>query len=271
MLLSSGPDYFILVDVLVNLRQPLDQAGETILTPDEAAQIRACGVEARAGQWRCPRLPKSVVGTLWALSHLAEDDEPATRPVPWREKRAAIRHVSIDPLGKADRQFLGRLRLRPLAKRWLQQTISRDCPARMFNHMRKQFARQDYLVLHKGLYSLTPKGAAAIEFEDIYLRSTFRAQGWVEFFGIGGASIGKTGGTFLYRKYSIRARLGFTEQPAYRVALVSIALLTRVYPPHASDSFVIPCAGLEGALLEAVRRLADLPENAGLCRRVRIR
>jgi hypothetical protein len=58
MLLSSGPDYFILVDVLVNLRQPLDQAGETILTPDEAAQIRACGVEARAGQWRCPRLPK---------------------------------------------------------------------------------------------------------------------------------------------------------------------------------------------------------------------
>jgi hypothetical protein len=64
----SGPDYPALVDILLNLCQPLDSAGETILTSDEAAKIRACGVEARAGKWYCPLLPRSVVGPYWRLS-----------------------------------------------------------------------------------------------------------------------------------------------------------------------------------------------------------
>jgi hypothetical protein len=68
------PDYPALVDVLLNLSQSPDWAGVTFLTPDEAAQIRACGVDASAGWWRCPRLPKSVVGTFWKLSHLSEED-----------------------------------------------------------------------------------------------------------------------------------------------------------------------------------------------------
>lgn len=188
-------------------------------------------------------------------------------------KREAVRaFADFHTLGKYDRQFLGRLRLRPLAKRLLQQTLGRDCPARMFNHKRKQLARQGYLVLDKGIYCLTHKGAAAVEFEDVSLRSTSFAQGYVEFFAIGGASVGKTvRESFLYRKYSISVKLGSTEQPGRYVALVSTELLTRVYPAPAGGTFVIPCAGLEGALREAVRRLAALPENAGLCRRVRVR
>jgi hypothetical protein len=188
-------------------------------------------------------------------------------------KREAVRVCAdFHRLGKCDRQFLGRLRLRPLAKRPLQQTIGRDCPAPTFNYKRRQLARQGYLVLHKGIYSLTHKGAAAVEFEDVSLRSASCARGWVEFFGIGSASVGKTvRESFLYRKYSISVKLGSTEQPGRHVALVSTELLTRVYPPRGSDSFVIPCAGLEGPLLEALRRLAALPENAGLCRRVRVR
>jgi len=142
----------------------------------------------------------------------------------------------------------------------------------MFNHKRKQLARQGYLVLHKGIYSLTHKGAAAVEFEDVSLRSASCAQGWVEFFGIGGASGGKAvRETFLYRKYSISAKLGSTEQPGYHVALVSTALLTRAHPLPARVGLVTANAGLEGALFEAVRRLAALPENAGLRRRVRVR
>jgi hypothetical protein len=195
---------------------------------------------------------------------------PPPRPFPRSSPERLL--TPVDPLGKADRQFLGRLRRGPVAKRPLQQTLGRDCPALMFNHKRKQLAKQGYLVLNKGLYSLTPKGAAAIEFEDIYLRSASYARGWVEFFGIGGASVGKTvRESFLYRKYSISVKLGSTDQPGRHVALVSTALLTRAYPPRASDSFVIPNVGLEGALLEALRRLAALPENAGLCRRVRVR
>lgn len=44
-------DPLALVDVLLNLIQPLDLAGETVLTAAEAAQLRSCGVEARAGKW----------------------------------------------------------------------------------------------------------------------------------------------------------------------------------------------------------------------------
>jgi hypothetical protein len=251
-----GPNYPALVDVLLNLRQPLDLAGETILTSDEAAQIRACGVEASPGRWRCPRLPKSVVGTLWKLSHLAEDDGPATYPGSRRTKRGAVRHVSIDPLDKADRQFLGRLRLRPLVRRLLQQTLGRDYPARTFNHKRKQLARQGYLVLHKGLYSLTHKGAAAIAREDVSIsRTAISARGYVEFFGSCG----------VYSKYRIRVR-GGVDSPI----LVGAEPLTPASPRLESNTFLVWNHVLvEAAFLEAVQRLEALPGNVGLCRRVR--
>jgi hypothetical protein len=128
MLLSSDPNYSALVDVLLNLRQPLDCAGETILTSDEAAKIRACGIEARAGKWYCPPLPANVVGTVWRLSHLSEEIDPATRPVPWREKRAAIRRVAIDPLTMFDRRLIRRLQNAPgqrLDRRALKRTYWR--------------------------------------------------------------------------------------------------------------------------------------------------
>jgi hypothetical protein len=118
-----------LVDVLLNLRQPLDRAGETILTYDEAAEIRACGIEARAGQWCCPPLPASVVGTIWMLSHLSDDIDPTTRPVPWREKRAGVRHVPpLDPLSRFDRRLIERLQNAPgqrLDRRALKRTYWR--------------------------------------------------------------------------------------------------------------------------------------------------
>jgi hypothetical protein len=126
---SSAPDYPALIDALLNLCTPLDCAGETILTPDEAAQIRACGIEARAGKWYCPALPASIVGTVWMLSHLSDDIDPATRPIPWREKRAAIRHVSpIVRLSKFERRLIERLENAPgqcLDRRALKRTYWR--------------------------------------------------------------------------------------------------------------------------------------------------
>src|SRR2546428_8251400 len=69
---GRGPDYPALIPILQNLRQPLDlESGETILTSSEAAKIRACGIEARAGLWRCPLLPDDLVWflpVLWMLS-----------------------------------------------------------------------------------------------------------------------------------------------------------------------------------------------------------
>jgi hypothetical protein len=125
---NSRFDPYALVDVLLNLRQPLDWAGETVLTSEEAAKIGACGVEARAGKWYCPTLPHSIVGTLWALRHLSDEIDPATRPVPWREKRAAIHRVSIDPLSKFDRRVIRRLqkaRGQRLDRRALKRTYWR--------------------------------------------------------------------------------------------------------------------------------------------------
>jgi hypothetical protein len=125
---TSGPDHPALVDVLLNLGQPLDRAGETVLTSEEAAKIRACGIEARAGEWYCPALPHSVVGTLWALRYLSAEIDPAMRPVPWREKRAAICHVSVDPLSRFDRRVIRRLpkaRGQRLDRRALKRTYWR--------------------------------------------------------------------------------------------------------------------------------------------------
>jgi hypothetical protein len=276
---SSGPDWPALVDILLNLIQPPDGAGQTFLTFDESARICACGIEASPGWWRCPGLPMSVAGTVWRLSHLAVDDELATQLVTSRMKRAAVRSCTpIDPLNKFDRRFLLRLRRGPLPKRLLQQTLGRDYPARMFNHNCKRLAKEGYLALHDGLYSLTHKGAAAIADADLSInKSAYFARGFVEFFGVGGIggdSRGKTfGATLLYRKYSITVKLGSSmDQPAYHAALVSTALLTPGNQASSIGSFVVWNVGLKAAeagFLEAVHRLAALPENVGLCCRVR--
>jgi hypothetical protein len=128
---ASGPTtgYDALIDVLLNLRQPLDQAGETVLTPEEAAQLRACRVEARPGRWFCPTLPRSVVGPYRRLAFLCDDMDPYARPVPWREKRAGVRHVPpLDPLSRFDRRLIERLQNAPgqrLDRRALKRTYWR--------------------------------------------------------------------------------------------------------------------------------------------------
>ena len=48
-----GPDFSALIPILQNLRRPLDpESGKTVFTSSEAAKIRACGIEARAGEAR---------------------------------------------------------------------------------------------------------------------------------------------------------------------------------------------------------------------------
>jgi hypothetical protein len=149
---TRGPNYPALVDVLLNLRQPIDQAGETILTSEEAARIRACGIEARAGKWYCPPLPASVVGTVWGLSYLSEEIDAATRPVTWCEKRAAIRRVSIDPLTKFDRRVIRRLQSAPgqrLDRRALKRTYWRR-GARFVDRTIDRLLTTDHITEHGG-------------------------------------------------------------------------------------------------------------------------
>ena len=150
----SGPDFEVLVDILWNLRQPLDQAGETILTSEEATAIRACGIEARKGRWCCPPLPSSIVGPNWKLSHLADDIEPAMRPVPWREKRAAIRSIaSIDPLTKSERRLIRLLQKATgncLDRRTLKRALWRH-GARYVDFTIDRLLTTDYITEYAGL------------------------------------------------------------------------------------------------------------------------
>ena len=150
---SAGPDYRTLIDVLLNLRQPLDLAAETILTSDEAARIRACGVEARKGKWYCPALPRSFVGSYWRLYFLCDDIEPEMRPFPWREKRAAIRSVApADPLGKFDRRLIRLLRKAPGQRRdrhALKRTLWRS-GARFVDYTIDRLLARGHITEHAG-------------------------------------------------------------------------------------------------------------------------
>lgn len=157
------PDYLGLIDVLLNLRQPLDLTGETILTSDDAAQIRACGVEARAGKWYCPPLPASVVGTVWRLSYLSDEIDPATRPVPWREKRAAICHVSVDPLSKFERLLIRRLQNAP-DRRALRRKY-RSYGVRLVDFTIDRLIAGDYITEHGGMLYPLSKAALSARFE----------------------------------------------------------------------------------------------------------
>ena len=149
---SAGPDYRTLIDVLLNLRQPLDLAAETILTSDEAAQIRACGVEARKGKWYCPALPRSFVGSYWRLRFLCDDIEPEMRLFPWREKRAAIRFVAIDPLGKFDLRLIRLLQKAPgqcLSRGALKRTLWRS-GARFVDYTIDRLLAEGHITEHAG-------------------------------------------------------------------------------------------------------------------------
>lgn len=154
---SSGPNYPALVDVLLNLTQPIDLAGETILTPDEAAQIRACGVDARAGWWRCPRLPMSVAGTLWRLRHLCDDTNPEARPAP------ATRNDSwIAALPKYDRRLVRRLQKAPgqhLDRRALKRALG--LPAWFVDYTIGRMIVEDCITEHCGEFY--PLSKAALE------------------------------------------------------------------------------------------------------------
>jgi len=50
-----------------------------VLTREEAVQIRACGLAARAGRWRCPLLPDCLVRHLSLLWMLSDQYGPETR------------------------------------------------------------------------------------------------------------------------------------------------------------------------------------------------
>jgi hypothetical protein len=101
-----GPDYQTLIPILQNLRQPLNpESGETILTSAEAAQIRACGFQARAGPWRCPLLPDNLVWFLPVLWMLSDRIGPELRiGTRWNPRRAAVRPVRSPNLSPGSSQ-----------------------------------------------------------------------------------------------------------------------------------------------------------------------
>ena len=144
---SPGPNYSALVDVLLELHQVPDGAGETILDSREAARIRSCGFAARKGLWRCPPIPPEFLVPV--LGHLASDIDPATRPVVWHPKRAACRQISrIDPLSNREHQLIRLIRSAPdgrLTRRQLQQRVSRRISTRLLDHMLLRLRAQDYI------------------------------------------------------------------------------------------------------------------------------
>jgi hypothetical protein len=149
-----GPDYSALVEVLLDLRQLPDWAGETVLDSSEAARIRACGITARAGLWRCPLVPWEFLGRYPTLWHLSDDIDPATRPVVWHQKRAKFRQIaSIDPLSKHERQLLRLLSNAPggrLTRRQLRHRLSWRISARLLDHMLDRLRAQDCIAVTDG-------------------------------------------------------------------------------------------------------------------------
>lgn len=66
-----APNFVRLIPTLHSLRRFPDAVGQTVITAAEAASIRACGFEAQAGRWRCPKLPADLVREDWMLGPLA--------------------------------------------------------------------------------------------------------------------------------------------------------------------------------------------------------
>jgi hypothetical protein len=130
------PDYEALVEALTNLYRIPDGLGETVLRTEEAAKIRKCGFDARAGiMWRCPPLPDSLVSWNPLLQHLSDAIDPLNRPAGWRQKRAPSRLIrQFHPISKVERLILRHLGKEPyyMTKRRLQQKMWRYS-ARFFN------------------------------------------------------------------------------------------------------------------------------------------
>ncbi len=76
--ISPERDYAALVELLAQLHQVPDSLGKTVLTKEEAEQIRALGFPATQGEWWVPVLPNNLVmgdGLLEPLSW-TEDVDP---------------------------------------------------------------------------------------------------------------------------------------------------------------------------------------------------
>ena len=83
--ISPGRDYAALVDLLPQLSRVADALGETVLTVEEAEQIRALGFPANPGRWFAPLLPHNLVrgdGLLEPLSDAWAEDVDARRLLP---------------------------------------------------------------------------------------------------------------------------------------------------------------------------------------------
>jgi hypothetical protein len=147
------PNYAALVEVLTRLWQIPDGLGETVLRPEEAAAIRACGFGARAGcVWRCPLLPDALVSWNPLLRHLSDAVDPLSRPGAWKPKRAPSRLASQrDPLARVERLILTHLSKEPyyMTKRQLQQRMWRY-PARFFNRTLARMIQNDRVTVYEG-------------------------------------------------------------------------------------------------------------------------
>jgi hypothetical protein len=146
----ARPDFPALIPILQGLHQALDtETGETMLTPAEAANIRECGLEARAGLWRCPLLPDDVVWWIPVLRLLPDLYGPETRGERWNPRRAAVRAIvqPIDPLDKFSRRLLQRLREAPgqrLDRRALKRAFWRE-GTRFVDFTINRLIAEDYL------------------------------------------------------------------------------------------------------------------------------
>ncbi|HZT32544.1 MAG TPA: DNA/RNA-binding winged helix domain-containing protein [Bryobacteraceae bacterium] len=170
-----GPEYEALAEVLMRLRNIPDGLGETVLSSEEAAQIRRCGFQARAGcTWRCPPLPDELVRWNPLLHHLSDAIDPLSRFSPWHPRRAASRRIAdIYPLMRIERKVIEHVRRPPyrLPRRRLQQKMWR-LPASFFNHMLNRMIAEDRITQQDGW--LYPYSRA--EFERVHQSQNCPAQ-----------------------------------------------------------------------------------------------
>jgi hypothetical protein len=146
-------NYAALAEVLTNLCQIPDGLGETILSYEEAAAVRACGFGARARCiWRCPPLPDALVSFNPLLQHLSDAIDPLSRTATWNKRRAPSRIASeYSPLARIESKILDHLCREPyyMSKRRLQQLMWRY-PAKFFNQTLSRMLARGQITLHNG-------------------------------------------------------------------------------------------------------------------------
>lgn len=156
-----GPSWEALIEVLENLRCVPDAAGETRLSADEAAKIRRCGFNARAGViWRCPPLPDELVRWHPVLYHLSGAIDPRSRTCIWHPKRAALLPTPAprDDLGRAERRLLRSFQRSGCLRRYELQRKHWRISARIFRHTLDLLIAADRVTLADGY--LYPMGRA---------------------------------------------------------------------------------------------------------------